>query len=51
MKKNIEKLFEDLKSAIEHDTYVLSRDDIDAIVWRLNDVKQFIISTYKNRGK
>lgn len=45
--KNIENVISD----ICHDTYILTRDDIDSIEWRLREVQQYIKDAYKKRGK
>lgn len=45
--KTIDKIISD----ICHDTYTLTRDDIDSIEWRLREVQQYIKDTYKKRGK
>jgi len=45
------KKLEELIKYINHDSYVLTRDDIDSIEYRLRAIQEFIKEIYSKRGK
>lgn len=49
MKDRISKLIDELKSMISHDTYALTEDNINALSWKIDKLKEEILETYKNK--
>lgn len=50
MKDRIEKLLEELKSLIAHDTYALTESNINELSWKIDKLKDEILETYKNKS-
>lgn len=49
MKNQIEKLLEQLKSLIVHDTYALSDNNINELSWKIDKLKEEILTTYEGK--
>lgn len=50
-KTYIDRAISEIIALVNDDTYNLTRDDQDAIMLKVNELKQFIDLTYKNAPK
>jgi len=45
------KIIDNLIEEINHDSYTLTRDDIDSIEWKLREIQAYMKELYAKRGK
>ena len=50
-KERIQKLFSEILSISEHDSYTLTRDEQSSIEWRVRDVEKYVIDLYNTKEK